>query len=255
MAGNRALLAQIGHQIPACQDAADIGLSERLAIGLEHRATCLHATVCERNVGSDADVARTDVRGDPVIGDIGPIGDIDHLHMRLPRRTQAAIGDNEDLGRKPRRDIDGLVFDRAGISIDVDGRHGANARIDLPSCIRSKPLLMSSSGMVWVIIGSISILPSMYQSTIFGTSVRPRAPPKAVPRQLRPVTSWNGRVEISCPAGATPMMIDSPQPLCAAFQRRAHDLGVADAFEGIVRAAAGQLDQMADQIARRPPSD
>ena len=31
--------------------------------------------------------------------------------------------------------------------------------------------------------------PSMYQSTIFGTSVRPRAPPKAVPRHTRPVTS------------------------------------------------------------------
>jgi hypothetical protein len=27
------------------------------------------------------------------------------------------------------------------------------------------------------------IFPSMYQSTIFGTSVRPRAPPKAVPFQ------------------------------------------------------------------------
>src|SRR6266481_3026328 len=50
----------------------------------------------------------------------------------------------------------------------------------LPSCISSNPLLMSGSGMVCVIIGSISILPSMYQSTIFGTSVRPRAPPKAV---------------------------------------------------------------------------
>ena len=53
----------------------------------------------------------------------------------------------------------------------------------------------------------------MYQSTIFGTSVRPRAPPKAVPFQTRPVTSWNGRVEISWPAPATPMMIDTPQPL------------------------------------------
>jgi hypothetical protein len=37
----------------------------------------------------------------------------------------------------------------------------------------------------------------MYQSTIFGTSVRPLAPPNAVPRQLRPVTSWNGRLEIT----------------------------------------------------------
>jgi hypothetical protein len=31
----------------------------------------------------------------------------------------------------------------------------------------------------------------MYQSTILGTSVSPRAPPKAVPFQTRPVTSWN----------------------------------------------------------------
>ena len=36
--------------------------------------------------------------------------------------------------------------------------------------------------------------------------MRPFAPPKAVPRQTRPVTSWNGRVEISAPAGATPMI-------------------------------------------------
>ena len=54
-----------------------------------------------------------------------------------------------------------------------------------------------------MIIGSISILPFMYQSTNFGTSVRPLAPPKAVPFQTRPVTSWNGRVPISAPAGAT----------------------------------------------------
>src|SRR3954451_15971282 len=85
-------------------------------------------------------------------------------------------------------------------------------RIDLPSCIRSKPLLISSSLRTWVIIGSISILPPMYQSTILGTSVRPRAPPNAVPFQTRPVTSWNGRVAISLPASATPIMIDWPQP-------------------------------------------
>src|SRR5580704_2343442 len=42
--------------------------------------------------------------------------------------------------------------------------------------------------------------------------VRPRAPPNAVPFHTRPVTSWNGRVAISAPAGATPMTIDWPQP-------------------------------------------
>ena len=60
--------------------------------------------------------------------------------------------------------------------------------------------------------GSIAILPSMYQSTIRGTSVRPRAPPNAVPFHTRPVTSWNGRVLISWPDPATPMMTLTPQP-------------------------------------------
>ena len=83
-----------------------------------------------------------------------------------------------------------------------------------PACIRSKPLLMSSNLSLWVIRSSMLILPSMYQSTIFGTSVRPFAPPNAVPFQTRPVTSWNGRVEISWPALATPMMTETPQPLC-----------------------------------------
>src|SRR5215218_5406156 len=63
--------------------------------------------------------------------------------------------------------------------------------------------------------GSISILPCMYQSTIFGTSVRPLAPPKAEPFQVLPVTSWKGRVEISFPAPAPPLMTETPQPLCA----------------------------------------
>src|SRR6267154_2447545 len=90
-------------------------------------------------------------------------------------------------------------------------------RIDLPSCIRSKPLLISSSLRTCVIIGSIWIFPFMYQSTIFGTSVRPRAPPNAVPFQTRPVTSWKGRVAISLPASATPITTETPQPRWHAY--------------------------------------
>src|SRR5690606_1341298 len=79
----------------------------------------------------------------------------------------------------------------------ADPQYSTTDRIDLPSCIRSNASLIRSSGIVCVIRSSILIRPSMYQSTIFGTSVRPRAPPKALPRHTRPVTSWNGRVEIS----------------------------------------------------------
>src|SRR5262245_26571610 len=114
-----------------------------------------------------------------------------------------------------------------------------------PARINSKPLLISSRRSVWVIIGSISILPSRYQSTIFGTSVRPRAPPKAVPIQVRPVTSWNGRVEISCPAAATR----------AGCERLAHHRGIAGAIEGVIgpadgiAAPFGHVDQIGHDVA------
>src|SRR3978361_734890 len=100
------------------------------------------------------------------------------------------------------------------------------------------------------------ILPSIYQSTILGTSVRPRAPPKAVPFQTRPVTSWKGRVLISCPAPATPMITETPQPRgphsparCARLRPLPHHLAAADALEAVVGAAVGERDQMRDQIA------
>ena len=99
------------------------------------------------------------------------------------------------------------------------------------------------------------ILPSMYQSTIFGTSVRPRAPPKAVPFQTRPVTSWNGRVRISCPAPATPMITRHAPAAVAALERLAHHVDVADALEAVVGAAAGQLDEVRDQVAADVPRD
>src|SRR6202521_1086593 len=94
--------------------------------------------------------------------------------------------------------------------------------------MRSKASLIFSSGMTCVISSSMLIFLSMYQSTILGTSVRPRAPPNAVPFHTLPVTSWNGRVLISCPAPATPMMTDT--------------------LEAVVGAAVGQTHQVLHQI-------
>ena len=89
----------------------------------------------------------------------------------------------------------------------------------------------------------------MYQSTIRGTSVRPRAPPKAVPFHTRPVTSWNGRVAISWPAPATPMMTLTPQPRWQHSSAWRISVDVADALEAVIGAALGQLDQMRHEIA------
>ena len=93
------------------------------------------------------------------------------------------------------------------------------------------------------------IFPSMYQSTIFGTSVRPLAPPKAVPFHTRPVTSWNGLVEISWPAPATPMMTLTPQPRWQHSSACRIVADIADALEAVIGAALGQVDEIGDEVA------
>ena len=78
----------------------------------------------------------------------------------------------------------------------------------------------------------------MYQSTILGTSVRPFAPPNAVPLRTRPVgAGWNGRVAISAPAGATQIMMDWPQPRWQASVLERVAVDVAGTVEGVVGAA------------------
>ena len=77
----------------------------------------------------------------------------------------------------------------------------------------------------------------------------PGRPPNAVPRHTRPVTSWNGRVLISAPAGATPMMMLSPQPLWAASRAVRITDTFARGVKGVICAPTGQFDKMGNQIA------
>ena len=90
----------------------------------------------------------------------------------------------------------------------------------------------------------------MYQSTIFGTSVRPLARRRRrCPSRRRPVTSWNGRVQISWPgAGDADDDADTPAAM-AAFERLAHRLDIADALEAVIGAALGQIDEIGHEIA------
>jgi hypothetical protein len=67
------------------------------------------------------------------------------------------------------------------------------------------------------------ILPSMYQSTIFGTSVRPRAPPNAVPFHTRPGHELERpRADLLPGAGDADDHRHAPSAM-AALERLAHD--------------------------------
>jgi len=87
-----------------------------------------------------------------------------------------------------------------------------------------------------VIIGSISILPSMYQSTIFGTSVRPwrregGAFPDAPGDELK-------RPRRDLGAGRRHADDDRNAPAAmTGFQRLAHHCDIAGAVEAVVGAA------------------
>jgi hypothetical protein len=94
----------------------------------------------------------------------------------------------------------------------------------------------------------------MYQSTIFGTSVRPLAPPKAEPFQTRPVTSWNGRVRnLLSRAGHADDDAGAPA-LVAALQRLAHELTLPMHSNVCRRRRSVRLHQMLDEVALRLPS-
>jgi hypothetical protein len=94
----------------------------------------------------------------------------------------------------------------------------------------------------------------MYQSTMRGTSLRPRAPPKAVPRHA--AGDELERPGRNLLAGAGDADDDALAPAAvAAFERGAHEIDIADAFEGVVgasdlvRAALGQVHQIGNDIA------
>ena len=61
--------------------------------------------------------------------------------------------------------------------------------MDFPSCIKSKAVLISSSGMVWVMKSLRANSPFMYWLMMPGNSLRPFTPPNAEPRYTRPVTN------------------------------------------------------------------
>src|SRR5258706_388519 len=148
-------------------------------------------------------VAR-DLHGDGCLGALAAEG--------AAAEVRAALAHALVDGRMDGDGWHGIPLVSQRLSLNLLHEKVTTLRIDSPACMRSKAWLIRSSGIWCVISGSMLILPSMYQSTIRGTSVRPRAPPKAVPFQTRPVTSWKGRVLISWPDPATPMITETPQP-------------------------------------------
>mmetsp|Transcript_41148 Transcript_41148/g.113092 ORF Transcript_41148/g.113092 Transcript_41148/m.113092 type:complete len:349 (-) Transcript_41148:500-1546(-) len=91
------------------------------------------------------------------------------------------------------------------------------ARKQSPLCSASSAFLVPATPVkLCVMKWSSGISPESAFSTSIGTASRVFQPPNAVPVHLRPVMNWNGRVAISLPAAATPMIVQWPQPRCAA---------------------------------------
>ena len=75
---------------------------------------------------------------------------------------------------------------------------------------------------------------SSHLQAIPGNWERPFTPPNAEPFHTRPVTNWNGRVEISDQNLPPPMITGLTPAAVRTFQRRSHHVDVTDAFKGMV---------------------
>ena len=108
---------------------------------------------------------------------------------------------------------------------------------------------MRSRGSLWVISGSMLILPSMYQSTIWGTCGAAAHPAegRALPDPARHQLEGPG-FDLLTRAGDADDDAFAPAAM-AAFQRLAHQIHIADALETVIGAAFGQFDQIGHQIA------
>ena len=94
----------------------------------------------------------------------------------------------------------------------------------------------------------MSIFLSMYQSTIFGTSVRPRAAERrALPLAPGDELERTRRDLLPGPRDADD---DGDTPAAvAALEGLAHELRVADALERVIGAALREIDEVRDEVA------
>ena len=131
-------LAQVLAEVSGGEGFADVRRVEDAAGGGDDLRTLLHAACGEGHVRGNADVARFDALGDPVIGGVkgGASGDLGD--MRLAARAHAARRDERD----PRADAcghaDRFVLYGAGIGIDVDMHGGSVGRWVRRDCLRCR---------------------------------------------------------------------------------------------------------------------
>ena len=101
---------------------AYIRLRPMLAGGGDDARALFETARCQRNIRGDAYVGGRDVLCNPVIGRVRAIAHQDHSHFRDTWRSDwpRAIGDDESIELKTRRDAVNLLPHRARITIDIN---------------------------------------------------------------------------------------------------------------------------------------
>lgn len=129
-----ALLKRVGganvlHQVACRQPFADVGGRQFLPIMLQNLRARLDASVRQRNIAGDHNIARPTRGRDPLVGDIRSLSDDLQRDQRIARGSYPAIADQHDRDAEPRRHTLHLILNWASIGIDIKGGHAAK-----PTC-------------------------------------------------------------------------------------------------------------------------
>src|SRR5947199_10738397 len=104
---------------------ADSVLREWLTGWSEYPCSFREAARRQRNIGSDADVVRADVLGDPVIRGVRARTHNHMMEQWIGARAQSAVAHEMHDKAVSRRHALHFAFHRAGIAVDIDFQHEA----------------------------------------------------------------------------------------------------------------------------------
>ena len=120
--------AHIGHQVARGKYAADIGGSDRAAVGAQNAGITGDAFRRQRNVVGDDDITCGNCRGNPDVGGVWPVSHDHEVDQRVRIGPDPAIADHHRAAAMANGDVGDLILHRTGVGINVNGRHDRNKR-------------------------------------------------------------------------------------------------------------------------------
>jgi hypothetical protein len=137
-------------KVPHCHCCAYVCVCEGLPRRTDALGSRLKTSRSEQDICRDDNVEVADAFGDPIVGDIRPIGNHNPLYQWVLFKPHPVVGNHKDREAMSYRNADCLSLDRTSIGIDVD-LHSPSRLVVLAH--RARPPALSSCRAQFIALG------------------------------------------------------------------------------------------------------